>query len=212
MTMHHAISRLPSAGWAAVQPLSVDRFHPRSSDFRPEVSVQLAHDGAALLLRWSLKDRYVRSTVVTPNGAVCTDTCVECFVEPLPGRGYFNLEINAGGTLHCSHITDHRIVDGHFAGHSFLRPEELAQISVQSSLPQTVMPELTEPTAWTMDVRLPFAVLASRLGADPGRNWRGNLYHCADLSSHPRWASWADIGERLAFHQPERFGNLHFID
>jgi hypothetical protein len=43
-----------------------------------------------------------------------------------------------------------------------------------------------------------------------GQTWRANLYKCADLSSHPHWGAWAEIGERLDFHQPSRFGEIAF--
>ena len=37
---------------------------------------------------------------------------------------------------------------------------------------------------------------------------RVGLFKCADDSPHPHWAAWADIGERLDFHQPDAFGTL----
>ena len=40
------------------------------------------------------------------------------------------------------------------------------------------------------------------------RRWRGNFYKCADESSHPHWASWRPIGEKLDFHTPEFFGEI----
>jgi len=49
--------------------------------------------------------------------------------------------------------------------------------------------------------------------ADPaGQTWRGNFYKCAEDNSHPHWASWAPIGERLNFHVPEHFAPLHFAE
>ncbi|MEA2735858.1 MAG: Carbohydrate-binding family 9 [Humisphaera sp.] len=32
----------------------------------------------------------------------------------------------------------------------------------------------------------------------------------ADESSHPHWASWRAIGEKLNFHAPEFFGDIRF--
>ena len=38
--------------------------------------------------------------------------------------------------------------------------------------------------------------------------WRMGLFKCADDSPNPHWGAWADIGERLDFHQPDKFGSL----
>jgi len=55
-----------------------------------------------------------------------------------------------------------------------------------------------------------FETFVGPLGAPSGQIWRANFYKCADESSHPHWGSWADIGERLDFHQPECFGEIIF--
>ncbi len=37
---------------------------------------------------------------------MCRDSCVELFLEPKPGRGYFNFEFNCAGTLMACHVED----------------------------------------------------------------------------------------------------------
>jgi hypothetical protein len=144
---------------------------------------------------------------------VCTDSCVEFFVEPLPGLGYFNLEINAGGTAHCSHITDPTPTPGGFKACAMLDPTELATIRIATTLPPVVDPEIAAPLDWAMCAHIPIALFARRLGRVPPvpGTWRANFYKCADQSSQPHWASWAPINDRLAFHVPERFGTLHLL-
>lgn len=196
--------------WAAAAELAIASFHPRSSDHRPRVAVRLGHDGTALHLLFHFDGELVASRELHPNGDVYRDTCLEFFVEPLPGRGYFNLECNAGGTLHCRHIRDPRRVGDGFADAEFLRADELAGIGVATTLPRTVDPERSGRLAWTLALRIPFAVYAARLGAavGPGQAWRGNLFTCAEAVSRPHWASWSPVGEVLNFHVPERFGTL----
>lgn len=199
------------ARWDAVPRLAVDRFHAHSSDHHPVVHAQLGHSGERLHLRFTVHDRHVRSCVVQANGPVCTDSCVEFFVEPLPGLGYFNIEVNAGGTLHVSHITDPTpLPEGGFAGCAMLEAAELATIAVATTLPAVVEPELAGPLDWAMCADIPIALFTRRLGRAPPvpGTWRGNFYKCADHTSHPHWASWAPIGERLAFHVPACFGDL----
>ncbi len=217
--MHtHTIPRLADppvspldARWDAVPRLAVDNFHPHSSDHHPVVHAQIGHSRDRLHLRFTVHDRHVRSIVVQANGPVCTDSCVECFVEPLLGLGYFNIEVNAGGTLHVSHITDPTpLPEGGFAGCAMLGPDELATIAVATTLPRVIDPEIAGPLDWAMCAGIPIDLFTRRLGRAPPvpGTWRGNFYKCADLSSQPHWASWAPIGERLAFHVPGHFGEL----
>jgi hypothetical protein len=196
--------------WDRLPRLAVDRFHGRSSEHRPEVHAQLGHNGTHLFLRFVTQDRYVLSRTTRANGPVCTDSCVEFFVEPLPGLGYFNLEINAGGTVHCSHVTDPTPAPGGFAGCSLLTPDELATIAVSTTLPPVIDPEIAGPLDWAMCAIVPIALFSKRLGRTPPvpGTWRANFYKCADHSSHPHWASWAPIREQLAFHVPACFGTL----
>jgi hypothetical protein len=199
--------------WERVPALDVAQFHARSSPHRPTVRAQLGHSGDHLHLRFTVHDRYVVSRTTMPNGPVCTDSCVEFFVEPLPGQGYFNLEINAGGTVHCSHMTDPTWTPNGFAGCHLLDQAELSTMRIATTLPPVIENEIGRPIDWAVCVHAPIALFAQRLGRVPPvpGTWRGNFYKCADHSSHPHWASWAPIGERLAFHVPERFGVLELL-
>ncbi len=194
--------------WEALPRLAVASFHAKSSTHRPTVLVQLGHSGDHLHLRFTVQDRYVLSRATGFNAMVCNDACVEFFFEPVPGLGYFNLEMNASGTPLCYHITDARRVPGGFAAFEKLNADELGAIAITGTLPQTVDPEIAAPLDWALCARIPLAPFARRLGRAlpvPGR-WRGNFFKCADESSHPHWGSWAPIGEQLNFHQPDRFG------
>lgn len=200
--------------WNSVPSLDVSLFHAQSSAHRPVVRAQLAHSGDHVHLRFVVHDRFVLSRNITPNGPTHLDSCVEFFVEPLPGRGYFNIEICAGGAVHCSHITDSTRTPSGFASFQLLDPSELASMRIATTLPPTVDPEITAPLDWAAVAHIPIALFAKRLGGAappvPGV-WRANFYKCADRSSHPHWASWAPINEQLSFHAPERFGCLQLL-
>jgi len=196
--------------WNVLPRLAVANYHPRSSTHRPDVQVQLGHSGDHLHLRFTVHDRFVRSRATGFNARVCNDSCVEFFFEPVPGLGYFNLEMNAGGAVLCYHITDARRTADGFAAYAPLSADELGTITIASTLPAVVDPEISGPLDWSLSAHIPLAPFARRLGRDlpvPGR-WRGNFFKCADHSSHPHWASWMPVGAALNFHQPERFGDL----
>ena len=220
--LHHHLPLLPEppplgAGffdpaWVGVTPLRIDRFHARSSAHRPRVAVKLAASTTHLHVCWHVEDAQVRSKIAEPNGPVCLDSCVELFISPPHAIGYFNLEINAGGTIHCSYIEDCAIVNDHFAQMRFVATSDLERIAVRSTLPSIIDPEIPGPLTWELAVAIPLMLFSDYVGhhVTPSGTWRANLYKCADHTSTPHWASWSPIGERLAFHQPQHFGYLHF--
>jgi hypothetical protein len=199
--------------WAGAPPLAIEHFHPRSSDHRPKTQARLLFDDRFLYAIFRVEDRYVRAVATSFQGPVWTDSCVELFVRPRQDRGYFNFEMNCGGTLLLYYIEDPtRTADG-FVKFTKVEERQLAGMRVFHTLPKTVDPEIRAPLTWIVEYSVPFGLLAAYLGSAVragGASWRANLYKCADQCSHPHWASWAPIGEELNFHQPERFGLLQF--
>lgn len=194
--------------------LTLDHFHPRGSDHRPGVRARLWHDSDRnLLLRFEVEDRYVRSVCRAYQDPVCTDSCVEFFVQPKPDRGYLNFEMNAGGTLLLHHVTDPTTGPHGFRGCEPVPWELGRKVRIASSLPAVVDPEITEPVTWWLEAVIPVEILETfvgPLGPLSGHSWRANFYKCGDRTSHPHWAMWSPIGEVLSFHQPAFFGQLEF--
>lgn len=160
-----------------------------------------------------VEDRYVRCVHLAYQSPVYRDSCVELFVEPVPGRGYFNFEVSCGGGLLTSHIVDPTRTGAGFARFTPLDEASGGRVGVRTSLSGPIDPERVGPLAWTAALRIPFGLFQPFVGEVAPREgdmWRANLFKCADDSSHPHWASWAPIGERLDFHQPDRFGALVF--
>ena len=138
------------------------------------------------------------------------DSCVEFFFTPgqETRQGYFNLEVNCGGTALFHHQKGRGIEDVPVSAVDF------AQAQIAHSLPKIVDPEIKEETTWVVEYRLPFAVLSNYARTDTptnGSNWRANLYKCADASSHPHWLAWSPVDTPSPdFHRPEFFGKLIF--
>src|SRR3954471_17193790 len=107
--MFHLIPRAPATldlstnwndpAWREFSFVNIDQFHPQSSDHRPQTLARLAYTSDALLAMFHVRDRYVKSLCTSYQDMVCNDSCVELFVQPKSDRGYFNFEINCGGTL-----------------------------------------------------------------------------------------------------------------
>jgi hypothetical protein len=201
--------------WARAETLELEHFRPEGSAHRPRTRARLLHTGEALVGVFRVEDRWVRSVHTGFGDPVYEDSCVEVFLEPVPGRGYLNFEMNAGGALLASHVTDpRRVAGGGLAAAVPLRQELAARVRVRSSLPAVVLPEVSSPLEWQLAFEIPLAVVerhVGELGPLAGQAWRGNLYKCGDRTSHPHWASWAPLDERN-FHLPRCFGTLRFED
>jgi hypothetical protein len=204
--------RWDDALWAAAETIDVASFRPESSDHRPRTRARLLYADGGLFGIFQVADRYVRCVYRAFQDPVYKDSCVEVFVQPKPDRGYVNLEMNCGGAILMSHVTDERRTKDGFAAFRRLREDEGRQVVVRSSLPPLADPEIDEPLEWELAFFLPSAVLegcVGPIGPLAGQEWRANLYKCGDETSHPHWAAWSPV-DALNFHLPRCFGVLRF--
>jgi hypothetical protein len=205
-------ARWDDPAWAGAGTLDLAHFRPEGSDHRPRVRARLLHDGRTLQGLFHVEDRWVRSVSTRFGEPVYEDSCVEIFLQPKPGRGYLNFEMNAGGALLASHVTDHRRVPGGFAAFTKLGEEDGRRVAVRSSLPPVVDPEVPGPVDWDLAFAIPASVLEAYVGPIgplAGQAWRANLYKCGDRTSHRHWASWSPV-DALNFHLPHCFGTIVF--
>lgn len=197
--------------WDRASELRIATFHPKSSDHRPVTRVGTLYDDRGLYVRFRVDDRYVVSRRTCYQDSVCKDSCVEFFIEPPPRRGYFNFEMNCGGTLLLYYIEDPTIVKGGFAKHTPVDEAVAKTMTIAHSMPAVVQDEIADPVEWTVECFIPFAIFeryVGPLGTIPGSVWRGNFYKCGSDMSHPHWAMWSPIGNLLSFHQPRYFAPI----
>ncbi len=216
----HRVDALPAVSaawddpaWAAAETLTIARFHPRGSDHKPFTQARILHDGRALAVMFRVEDRYVVARHTEYQSPTHKDSCVEFFVRPRDDRGYFNFEFNAIGTLLLWYIEKPRGPDGVFGKYTEVPKSAADAIAVRASLTGPIRDERSGPVVWTLSYRVPrafFEGFTGPLGALSAQTWRANFYKCADDSSHPHWGHWADIGDRLDFHQPDHFGEIVF--
>lgn len=199
--------------WSRSDTLSIDHFHPASSDHRPAVKAKVLYDASALYVHFKVNDRYVRCLQTRHQDPVCQDSCVEFFFKPRPDSGYLNMEANAGGTFLCSYIEDAHRTPAGFEKCIRIDPAWLERIPVYHSLPRLVEPELVSPVEWQLEYAIPLDLVEAYAGPLPplaGQVWQANFFKCGDKTSHPHWGSWAPIGQVLNFHQPDRFAPVVF--
>lgn len=208
--MHYTINRITPTPLDAIDFASAEKgrvtvVRPESNGYAPETCFSVLHDGQALYVQFCVKEMYVRSVQTAYQSPVYTDSCVEFFVQPVTGKGYFNIEINAGGTLLASYIEDPTRRPGGFAKWTPMDAAWGRQVEISSSLPRVVDPE--QAAEWILQVRLPWSLFERFTGPITEMNWRGNFYKCGNATSHPHWVSWAPLSARN-FHLPECFGSL----
>jgi hypothetical protein len=176
----------------------------------PNTRVKAVYDDDHLYVLFRVEDRYIKAVAQGHQSPVYQDSCVEFFFTPGTdlSQGYFNLEVNCGGTVLFQHQTARgkdtiRIAD-----------DDVDMIMVAHSMPAVIAREIQEPRAWMLEYRLPLSVIgkyAPLTRPRPGAVWRANFTKCADHTSHPHWLTWSAIDRPTPdFHRPEYFGELIF--
>ncbi len=199
-----------SSDWKHVDIIKINNFRPESSSHHPAVECRLQHDGNGFYGLFQVKDQYIRCVETEHNSSVCRDSCVEFFVEPPGGQGYFNFEFNCGGTMLLYYIKDCSRTDNGFKEFAPVSANEAAGVKIFHTMPKVVEPEISEENTWRLGFYLPFALFELKfngLRVASGQTWRGNFYKCADQTSHPHWAAWSPVSA-LNFHLPECYGNI----
>jgi len=207
--------------WRGADTLAVTHFLPESTEglpdsgHRPKTEARVLYDAKGLYVRFRVKDRYVRSVETEYHGRVWEDAAAEFFVQPKAERGYFNFEINCGGTMLLSYH-ENPGYQGPVARKDGGVPWELAsQVVIEHSMPEVVDPEMTEPVEWHIAYFVPFALLEAYvgpLGDVSGQVWGANFYKIAETNSHPHFGAWSPILEGVNFHSPQFFGVIRFSD
>ena len=199
--------------WQNVPAIEVANFRKESSSHRPITTVKILYSPDRLHGLFRVHDRYIRCIRNQFQDEVYKDSCVEFFIQPKAKKGYFNFEFNCGGALLAYYIVDSTRTSSGFKQFTPLSFEDASRIRIYHSLPEVVDPEITDETIWIIELTIPFAIFEKYVGPlTPviGQTWRGNLYKCADDSSHPHWAAWSPV-DQLNFHLPHCFGYLNFM-
>jgi len=196
--------------WEVIPSQIMGNHMGKRPDHFPKAEVKIGYDDMAIHLIFKVADRYVRAVAKEHQGNVWEDSCVEFFFTPGKdiSRGYFNLEINCGGTM-----LFHFHPGGEREG-LVIPKGDCTRIRCTHSLPVIVDPEIKEPLLWSVGYSIPLALVKRYCPVvmpAPRVEWRGNFYKCADKSSHPHWLTWSPVDfPKPDFHLPRFFGILEF--
>lgn len=197
--------------WSDIEALEINNFMGDEPSHKPLTRAKALYDDESVYIIFQVVDKYVRAVAEKFHDPVCQDSCVEFFFTPSADTsvGYFNFEINCGGTMLCYHQL------GRDLDVAELIEEDCNTVEIYHSETKIVEPEKQGDTVWTIEYRLPVDILASYCTVEkpaPGVTWRGNFYKCGDETSHPHWLTWSVVDNPTPdFHLPEFFGTLEFV-
>ncbi|HAR96399.1 MAG TPA: diguanylate cyclase [Deltaproteobacteria bacterium] len=195
--------------WREIPAVLIGNYMGEKPGHLPKTEAKIAYEETAICLMFRVEDRYVRAVAEEHQDTVCGDSCVEFFFTPGPdvSKGYFNLEMNCGGTILFHFNSTPR------AGIE-ISEDDCERIVKTHSLPRIVDPEIKESLTWSVACSIPLDLLSKYCPVDrPKRGglWRANFYKCGDHTSHPHWLTWSPVDyPKPNFHLPESFGLLEF--
>ncbi|MFA5905568.1 MAG: carbohydrate-binding family 9-like protein [Desulfobacula sp.] len=196
--------------WSGISALELNHHMGPKPDHFPRTEARLIFDDHDIFVMFRVEDRYIRAVAKHHQDNVFEDSCVEFFFTPGPdvSMGYFNLEMNCGGTM-LFHFQTGRGKD-----RIVIPQQECEAVICVHSLPCQVDPEIQEPVTWTVSYRVPVRLMGKYTQTvlpGPGVQWRANFYKCGDKTSHPHWLTWSPVeAPGPDFHRPECFGILEF--
>jgi len=196
--------------WGRVKPIEIKERMGPEPKYRPAAQAKVLYDEQFVYVIFRVEDKYVKATAQKHQEPVFIDSCVEFFFTPGEdiSQGYFNIEINCGGTVVSRHQTAPK------TNPQPLTEGEIEILKIFHSEPKIVEPEKQQPMVWLIEYRVPYEILKKRCAVTrpaPGVKWRANFYKCGDKTSNPHWLTWSKVDyPEPRFHLPEFFGTLEF--
>lgn len=191
--------------WLAVSPLHLAVQQWAVLGRPPEVQARGVCDGEALGVQFRVYEEEPAVRHFRDGDPVYEDSCVELFLQPLPGRDarYLNFEWNAAGML--------LLQVGEARG-----TRERIPLSGRQNFGVHAAVGLREPDSgrlyWELAWRIPFAFVRQwfpDFTGEPGTQMRGNFYKCGDRTPAPHYLSWRGIDSDVPdFHRSDSFGTL----
>jgi len=197
--------------WKGVKSVTITNYMGEVPTFKPKAQTKMVYDKDNLYVIFRVEDRYVKSITDRNNGPVYRDSAVEFFFSPDVENShlYFNIETNCGGKVlfHHNNPTDRSL-------NKRLTDEDIALLEIAHSMPAIVDPEVTDDITWTIEYKVPLALLQKYSPVTmpvKGVEWRANFYKIAEITSNPHYITWSKVNMlRPNFHVPENFGRIIF--
>lgn len=192
------------APWSGLAEADIAAYPWDDNGYRPSCKARVGWNRHGIhVLMYALEQR-LRTQVRECGGPVCTDSCMEFFLQPFPEGSafYLNMECTAFPAV--------------LVGIGTNRHDRV----VLTSLPEGFMPQASTHAGawWAVSYTLPAAWL-TKVFARPlvaGQIMRGNFYICGDKTEYPHFGMWQSFDPLVVpfpdFHQPTLFGEMILAD
>jgi hypothetical protein len=189
------------------QPLQISNYPWYKSGNKQNTTIYLAYDQSNLHIKVIAEDAYsFAEKRQTNHMLICENSCFEAFISPfpMPGKPYFNIEIDCTGQLHLAWGEGR-------SPRKFSTPGQYLQTELSSSLPKAPKEEDTTDSKWQIQAKIPFAILEELSGLQfEKKEWHGNFYRCGGRKD-AQYAVWNKINtSEPDYHRSEFFGKLTF--
>lgn len=197
-TVYQSFSFTTAPIWDRVPVGAIGHYHWESDPpCRPQSFFQLCFvkNKGVFARLWS-DETDLRAVCTNRDDPVWEDSCLECFLQPVPGGGYLNVEMNPRGVFltQWGKGRDDRVFT-----------------KALTDLSPAVTP-LPRKDGWGVELFVPcelLSVLAEAPFAAGEGQYRFCCFKCGDKTAHPHFASFAPMGENPpGFHNPAHFAIL----
>ena len=182
---------------------SLDCF-PWAKDYPacPKTSVTLSWNEEGIAVHFVSYETNLRAIETEHNAPVCQDSCMEMFMQyaPKTDARYINLEINPNCAVYAAIRYDR-------ARREMIDPADIELLGVRSAIFED---------RWELDFCVPVAFLQKYVPTyehKAGAPLRGNFYKCGDLTDHPHYGCFANVGvPQPDYHRPEFFADFVLME
>jgi hypothetical protein len=171
--------------------------------YKPIVIFDIGRGSSDLYIHYFVRGMSLRGLSGRDGEYVHEDSCVEFFMRREGDMRYMNFEFNCIGTCYASRHDSRRVSEP-------LSEREYRGIRRYASVQRAPFVEELGLFEWELTVAIPFWLMGLDGGSLPEKMY-GNLYKCADKTTHPHYVTWSPIDlPKPNYHCPEFFGELYF--
>ena len=180
------------------QTFEISNYLWETGDYKPKTTVELSYDENGYKVHFTSNETNLRRVETEHNTDIYLDSCVEMFVQFLPGTDerYTNFEINPNGAINCSSGTGRH-------DRIFYETDALENLNCHTAV---------HDDGWEVFFEIPLSFIRLRYPEyvhKSGTAIRANFYKCGNKTVHPHWCSWNKVDTpNRDFHRPEYFKEI----
>lgn len=183
----------------------IDKINWPGFSYKPLVSFCIGYNQDKIFLRFKVVEDNVMATIKEDLGRVWTDSCVEFFLSPEGGEGYYNIEANCIGSILVGY--------GKNRDERENAPlESLRSVVRFPSLGFNPFTKIEGKSEWDLLLIIQAKTFfCHEINDFSGKKMKANFYKCGDEMETPHFLSWSPVHTAEPdFHQAYFFKEIYF--